>query len=42
MKPIFNIDVLKEACTFEIHEDVALNEVVIWKIIKAVKSLLHL
>ena len=29
MKPIFNIDVLKEACTFEIHEDVALNEVVI-------------
>ena len=29
IKPIFNIDVLKNICTFEIHEDVILNELIV-------------
>ncbi len=29
LKPIFNFDVLKKICTFDIHEDVVLNELII-------------
>lgn len=29
IRPLFNIDALERACTFNIHEDVALNEVIL-------------
>ena len=29
IKPIFNFDILEKICTFDVHQDVILNEVII-------------